>query len=57
MITVKQLIAKLQDMPQDANIALEIIDHYTGEGYSNCDSADFEVFESTENEVVIQAID
>lgn len=57
MITVKQLIAKLQDMPQDANIALDIINHYTGEGYSHGDNADFEIFESTENEVVIQAID
>lgn len=57
MMTVKQLIAKLQEMPQDANIALDIINHYSGEGYSNSDDAEFEIFESTENEVVIQAID
>lgn len=56
-MTVKQLIAKLQEMPQDANIALDIINHYSGEGYSNSDDAEFEIFESTENEVVIQAID
>jgi len=55
-MTVKTLIAKLQELPQDANIALDIIDPYTGEGYSHSDNAEFSVYESTTDEVVIQAI-
>ena len=57
MMKVKTLIALLQDLPQDANIALDIIDSYTGEGYSHSDNAEFSVYESIADEIVIQAID
>ena len=55
-MTVKTLITLLQEFPQDANIALDIIDPYTGEGYSHSDDAEFSVFEAATDEVVIQAI-
>lgn len=51
MMTVKELIAQLEEMPQDAIVELEIVgipDNYS------CDDID-EIFETANNKVCIQA--
>jgi hypothetical protein len=51
-MTVKQLIAKLAEMPQDAEVCLETLDRMGG-----CDVEEIdEVFESVDNYVVIQSL-
>jgi hypothetical protein len=51
-MTVKQLIAKLAEMPQDAEVCLEIVDRM-----GSCDAEEIdEVFESSDNYVVIQSL-
>lgn len=56
-MTVKELIAKLKDMPQDAELNLEIIGFHGMEHSCSADSADIEVYEGMNNRVCIQAID
>ena len=55
-MTVQQLIERLQELPQGANISLEIIDAYTGKACSHSDNAEFSVYGAITDEVVIQAI-
>lgn len=56
-MTVKQLITKLKDMPQDAEINLEIIGFHGMEHNCSADSADIEVYESADNRVCVQAVE
>lgn len=56
MMTVAELIAKLEEMPKDAPIELEIID-WLGRSTSTDRNASFEVYESVTDKVVIQAIE
>ena len=51
-MTVKELIAKLKEMPQDAKVDLEIITPYGTHGSANADLE--EVYEGVNNNVVIQ---
>ena len=51
-MTVKELIAQLKEMPQDATVDLEIITPYGAHGSANSDAE--EVYEGTNNNVVIQ---
>lgn len=57
MTTVKELIRKLKEMPQNMEIDVEVIDSYTGRAISGDHS--IEVFEGwnymREERVVIQA--
>ena len=56
-MTVKQLIAKLEEMPQEAEINLEIIGFHGMEHNCSADSADIEVYEGVNNRVCIQALE
>jgi hypothetical protein len=51
-MTVKQLMAKLAEMPQDAEVCLETLDRMGGSDIEEID----EVFESVDNYVVIQSL-
>lgn len=58
-MTVAQLINKLKEMPQDANVCLEIFESYWCEGtkqMSSHENADFDIYETADDEVCIQAI-
>lgn len=55
MMTVAELIAKLEEMPKDAPIELEIID-WLGRSTSTDKDASFEIYESVTDRVIIQAI-
>lgn len=51
-MTVKQLIAKLAEMPQDAEVCLETVSRM-----GSCDVEEIdEVFESSDNYVIIQSL-
>ena len=50
-MTVKELIAKLEEMPQDAPICIEVLGITGAETCSDCVDM---VFESCDDEVVIQ---
>lgn len=56
-MTVKQLIRKLKEMPQNMQVAIEVIDSHNGRAV--CGEDDFEIFEGwnhmREDRVVIQA--
>lgn len=56
-MTVKKLITKLLDMPQDAEINLEIIGFHGMEHNCSADSAEIEVYEGINNRVCIQALE
>lgn len=56
-MTVKELIEKLLDMPQDSEINLEIIGFCGIEHNCSADSADIEVYEGMNNRVCIQALE
>lgn len=58
-MTVAQLIAKLEEMPQDAQVCAEIINGYVGyvEVRSTAASAECEIFETVENEVCLQFVE
>lgn len=58
MMTVRELIAKLEEMPQDAPIVLEVMSGYVGyvEVKASTDNSDVEVYETSEDAVCIQAI-
>lgn len=56
MMTVAELIAKLEEMPKDAPIELEIID-WLGRSKSTNSNASFEIYESVTDSVIIQAIE
>jgi hypothetical protein len=55
MMTVAELIAKLEEMPKDAPIELEIIPRF-GHSTSTNSDASFEIYESVTDSVIIQAI-
>lgn len=54
-MTVKDLIANLEEMPQDAKIELEIID-WLERSTSTNSSTTYEIYESITDTVVIQGI-
>lgn len=56
-MTVKELIVQLEDMPQDAELNLEIIGFHGMEHSCSADSAHIEVYEGMNNRICIQAID
>ena len=56
-MTVKELIEKLLDMPQDSEINLEIIGFRGMEHNCSADSADIEIYEGADNRVCIQALE
>lgn len=56
MMTVAELIAKLEEMPKDAPIELEIIARFSGHFTSTDSDASFEIYESVTDRVIIQAI-
>lgn len=55
---VKELIAKLEEMPQDAPIVLEVMSGYVGyvEVKTSTDNPDVEIYETADDAVCIQAI-
>ena len=54
-MTVKELIAKLEEMPQDAKVELEIIDWLERSTSTNADTT-YEIYESITDTVIIQGI-
>ena len=52
-MTVKELKAKLDTLPENANIVLEIL-HFD---HSHCGNNVLEVFETADHEVAIQSYD
>lgn len=58
-MTVKDLIEKLETMPQDATVEIEILTPFNVSG-SNTESIDAEVdevYKGTQNNVIIQGIE
>ena len=57
-MTVKELIKKLEEMPQDAPIVLEVMGGYVGyvEVKTSTDNPDIEIYETSDDAVCIQAI-
>lgn len=55
-MTVKDLIEKLKTMPQEATVEIEILTPY-GSSTESVDAEVDEVYEGTQNNVVIQGID
>ena len=55
-MTVKELIAKLEEMPQDAKIELEIIDWLERSTSNNASTTTYEIYESITDTVIIQGI-
>lgn len=60
-MTVAQLINKLKELPQDANVCLEIFDNYLSylshtQHMASNHTADIDVYETADLEVCIQAI-
>ena len=55
---VRELIAKLEEMPQDAPIVLEVMSGYVGyvEVKTSTDNPDVEIYETADDAVCIQAI-
>lgn len=56
MITVAKLIRKLEEMPQDAKIELEIID-WLGRSKSTKSNSTLEIFEDIYGNVIIQGLE
>ena len=57
-MTVKELIKKLEEMPQDAPVVLEVMSGYVGyvEVKTSTDNPDIEICETSNDAVCIQAI-
>ena len=57
-MTVKELIEKLEAMPQDALVILEVMSGYVGyvEVKTSADDSNIEIYETSEDAVCIQAI-
>ncbi len=57
-MTVKELIKKLEEMPQDAPVMLEVMSGYVGyvEVKTSTDNPDVEIYETSDDAVCIQAI-
>ena len=57
-MTVKELIKKLEEMPQDAPVMLEVMSSHVGyvEVKTSTDNPDVEIYETSDNAVCIQAI-
>ena len=55
-MTIAELISKLEEMPQDAKIELEVID-WLGRSKSTGANSTFEVYESVDGKIVIQGIE
>lgn len=57
-MTVKDLIKKLEEMPQDAPVMLEVMSGYVGyvEVKTSTDNPDIEIYETADDVVCIQAI-
>ena len=57
-MTVKELIKKLEKMPQDAPVVLEVMSGYVGyvEVKTSTDNPDIEIYETSDDAVCIQAI-
>ena len=57
-MTVKELIAKLEEMPQDAPIVLEVMSGYVGyvEVKTSTNNSNVEIYETANDAVCIQAI-
>ena len=57
-MTVKELIRKLEEMPQDAPIILEVMSGYVGyvEVKTSTDNPDIEIYETSDDAICIQAI-
>lgn len=57
-MTVKELIRRLEEMPQDAPIVLEVMSGYVGyvEVKTSTDNPDIEIYETSDDAVCIQAI-
>jgi hypothetical protein len=57
-MTVRELIRKLEEMPQDAPIMLEVMSGYVGyvEVKTSTDNPDIEIYETSDDVVCIQAI-
>lgn len=53
-MTVKELIAMLEEMPQDAKIELEILAPTVNGTIGSLDAKADEVYEGAENNVIIQ---
>lgn len=51
-MTVKQLIAKLKEMPQDAEIVVELLTIYSSLGMGEID----EVYETADGQVNLQGV-
>ena len=56
MMTIAELIRKLEEMSQDAKIELEIID-WLGHSKSTGVNSTFEIFEDADGKIVIQGIE
>lgn len=56
MMTVAELICKLEKMPQDAEIGLEVID-WLGRSKSTGINPTFEIFRDVDGTIVIQGIE
>ena len=57
-MTVRDLIKKLEEMPQDAPIMLEVMSGYVGyvDVKTSTDNSDIEIYETSNDAVCIQAI-
>ena len=57
-MTVRELIKKLETMPQEAPIMLEVMSGYVGyvEVKTSTDNPDIEIYETSDDAVCIQAI-
>ena len=57
-MTVKELIRKLEEMPQDAPVVLEVMSGYVGcvEVKASTNNPDIEIYETSDDAVCIQAI-
>lgn len=55
-MTIAELISKLEEMPQDAKIELEIID-WLSRSKSTGTNSTFEIFEDADGKIIIQGIE
>lgn len=55
-MTIAELIRKLEEMPQDAKIELEVID-WLGRSKSTGTNSTFEIFEDVDGKIIIQGIE
>ena len=55
-MTIAELISKLEEMPQEAKIELEVID-WLGRSKSTGVNSTFEIFEDVDGKIIIQGIE